>query len=440
MAHASALQPKRKRLLSCIARNTLRVIACVSIVSGAPRSAVASPRLWEPLIIPARDLPQLVGSPASHLEVIVLHAGRLEPIPFQVDEAPPANLPGWAPASIANISRAPRILDRDAELTVEIADFGERAARGNMVPRNALEIQISDPLGGPTKYAYIASIDSPQLSSTRYVDYEPSDDCVKSTQYRVGFQGNLPAAIAFQRHLHSAAPYALGDLNLRIRGRLLHIFPFQLSQRDLNSRILTWRTGPVRTVVWLRQSINLGFGIGSPAITWELLFYRDFIESPLLVKIPWVPRVIFDDIQIHADFALFDTPSVGPSKSLDSLVSIGAVEEEKSGQGDPSGRKVSWIALRAGGRTLLQTFVPSSGLSKLSFRPYLERSPGNAWRASLQDPRVGYSVNGLESVSKGTHRLDVVMAIVPEDYDHKLLLRELAVPPIIEIRPLPPNR
>jgi hypothetical protein len=200
-----------------------------SIWCPALRCCQSPPLGTEPLIIPARELPQLVGSPVAHLEVLVLHAGRLEPIPFQVDEAPPANLPGWAPESIANISRAPRILDRDVELTVEIADFGERATRGNMLPRNALDIQISDPLGGPTKYAYVASIDSPQLSSTRYVDYKPGDDCVESTQYRVGFQGNLPAALAFQRHLYSAVPYALGDLNLRIRGRLLRIFPFRLS-------------------------------------------------------------------------------------------------------------------------------------------------------------------------------------------------------------------
>ena len=49
--------------------------------------------------------------------------------------------------------------------------------------------------------------------------------------------------------------------------------------------------------------------------------------------------------------------------------------------------------------------------------------------ASLQGPRLGYSVNGLESVSKGMHRLDVVMAIVPEDYGQKLLLEETGHPP-----------
>ena len=59
--------------------------ACVS----SPALADSSGLNWRTIVLKGAAMPQLVGSPESHLEMLALHDGRLTPIPFQVDEVLP---------------------------------------------------------------------------------------------------------------------------------------------------------------------------------------------------------------------------------------------------------------------------------------------------------------------------------------------------------------
>src|SRR5690242_8025432 len=44
---------------------------------------------WRPIVLKGGALTQLLGRPESHFEVLALHDGRLEAIPFQIDAVQP---------------------------------------------------------------------------------------------------------------------------------------------------------------------------------------------------------------------------------------------------------------------------------------------------------------------------------------------------------------
>src|SRR5689334_11317694 len=46
--------------------------------------ANSSPRRWQPLILTGSQMPQLLGQPIDHLEVLSVQGGALKAIPFQV--------------------------------------------------------------------------------------------------------------------------------------------------------------------------------------------------------------------------------------------------------------------------------------------------------------------------------------------------------------------
>src|SRR5258708_35850006 len=95
-------------------RVAITSMACVA----SPALADSSAPNWRTIVLKGAAMPQLVGAPESHLEVLALHDGRLAPIPFQVDEVLPDGRYAL-PDGPEPLSRdSPGILDRDDEVTM----------------------------------------------------------------------------------------------------------------------------------------------------------------------------------------------------------------------------------------------------------------------------------------------------------------------------------
>ncbi|MFZ1119482.1 MAG: hypothetical protein WAN81_04545, partial [Candidatus Binataceae bacterium] len=116
------------------ARVLARTILVALALAMATTACVASPALadplksnWRTIVLKGAAMPQLVGNPESHLEMLALHDGRLAPIPFQVDEVLPDGRYALSdgPAPLADDS--PGILDRDDEIAMMLSDLGDRA-------------------------------------------------------------------------------------------------------------------------------------------------------------------------------------------------------------------------------------------------------------------------------------------------------------------------
>jgi hypothetical protein len=408
------------------------------LVFAIPTMCFASPRTWQPLIIKGSQLPQLIERPLNQFEVLAIREGKVAPIPFQIDQVNPDGnyaLPeGPAPSKPAH----PDVLDANDEIVMMIADLGERAKSARELPAGAFEIEMSDPLGGPTRYAYIATDAHPALSPLRYLDYDAATNSVDTDHYRFGYTNGVPSDYAPQSRKHEDGPNLLDRFKIRVRATVLSFFHFHVNEDKVDNRLLAWKAGPVRVVRLLTHSVRVVFGIRSPEVTNHDFFYRDCVENPFKVRFPWVPRVLFGDIQVRMDldFTGLDGYTISWSRMSGAPIKIGDPALRKISPSDAP--QVEWIALRGGGRTILQTIAPTSDLRLLDRRLYYNDNPASPdapERVRGEHPGIGYTMTGWENLAAGSHTLVSMLIDAPENYNADVLLGEYRSPPSVRILP-----
>jgi hypothetical protein len=415
------------------------LLLAIAIAAACPFAADASPRQWQPLIIKGAEVPALLGSRIDRLELLALANGALAPIPFQVDQRLPDGryaLP-MGPHPIA--APHPGILEPDDEIVMMVVDLGTSARGVSGMPAGAQEIALTDPLGGAARYAYLASVDFPRLSLRNYIDYDQPRGVIESDQYRVGFTRELPTDFALQDRKREQRPDLIDRIKVRIRARVLSTFNFRVNEDDVDNRLLAWRDGPVRIVRALSHSVRLVLGIRSPAVTSADFFYRDYVDNPFQVQFPWVPRVLFGDVhaRIDLDFLGLEGETLMWSAMSGKGLAIGDAAGERALMAQRPPPKISWIAFRGQGHTVIQMIAPAPDLSALEMRLYFHDDPATPdppERVRGEHPGIGYEITGWEDLARGRHDIDSMLIVAPGDYDPEVLLKELSTPLRVIVR------
>jgi hypothetical protein len=426
------------------ARKTISFSIAVLVFAGAellatPRPAFASPRTWQPLIVKGAQVSQLCKRPISQLEVFAMRGASIEPIPFQVDQVNPDVSYALSEGPEPKASVHPGVLDTRDEIAMMIADLGERATPNASIPPGALEIEMTDPLGGHNLYAYIAIDPHPRLSTTRYVDYDASKNSIETDHYRFGFTRNLPTDYAPQSRKHEDGPDLIDRFKIRVTTTVLRFFHFNVNEDDVDNQLIAWKVGPVRVIRRLTHSVRVVLGIRSPEVTSHDYFYRDCVENPFKIRFPWVPRVLFGDIKVRMDldFTRLDGYAISWSGMNGPQLAIGDPKLQQMFKTDPP--RVEWIALRGGGRVIIQTIAPTSDLQLLDRRLYFNddpSAPDPPESVRGEHPGIGYSMTGWENLPSGTHQLVSMLIGAREDYDADILLKEYRTPPKVIVRPV----
>jgi hypothetical protein len=426
---------------ACATYRTLIIFAVV-VFFAAPTVSFASPRTWQPLIIKGSEAPQLLKRPINQFEVLAMREGKLAPIPFQIDQINPDGgyvLPD-GPAPIA--STHPGVLDAKDEIVLMIADLGERAKPYAALPTGALEVAMEDPLGGAVRYAYLATEAHPAVSPLHYVDYDAATNTVETDRYRFGYTRGVPSDYAPQSRKHENGPNLLDRFKIRVRATVLKLFHFNVNEDKVDNRLLAWKVGPVRVVRLLTHSVRVVFGIRSPEVSNYDFFYRDCVENPFKVRFPWVPRLLFGDIQVRMDldFTGLDGYAISWPRMSGGALKIGDPKLLKTSLSDPP--RVEWIALRGGGRMIIQAIAPTSDLQLLDRRLYFNDDPNTPdapERVRGEHPGIGYVMTGWENLASGSHTLVSMLIGAPENYDADILLKEYQTPPSVTVRALSPR-
>ena len=400
-------------------------------------SAAASPRTWQPLIIKGSQLPQLCNRPLSQFEVFAMRDGKLAPIPFQIDQmnSDGSYVLSEGPEPVA--SSHPDILDARDEIVMMIADLGERAKPNFRLPSGAFEVEMNDPLGGQPRFAYIATDAHPVRSPLHYVDYDAAKNTVETDRYRFGYTHGVPTDYAPQSRAHENGPNLLDRFKIRVRATVLKLFHFDVNEDKVDNRLLAWKAGPIRVVRLLTHSVRVVFGIRSPEVTNYDFFYRDCVENPFKVRFPWVPRLLFGDIMVRMDldFVGLDRYAISWSRMNTGAFRLGDPQLMKIVKSDPP--QVEWIALRGGGRMLIQTIAPTSDLQVLDRRLYYNDDPNTPdppERVRGEHPGIGYTMTGWENLASGSHMLTSMLIGATENYDADILLKEYQAPARVTIR------
>jgi len=422
----------------------LRQSRCLAVVAAvfaifavcAPRVG-ASPRDWQPLIVKGSQVPGLSGAPLNRIEVLAIHHGNVEPIPFQIDEV--ASDGSYVLTEGPQAATINHIFGTYDEIAMMVSDLGERAASGTEVPRDAIEIEINDPLGGPNRYAYLASVAQPHWSDRRYVSFDPGSDTVETDHYRVGLTNGLPTDFATQSRIGEHVPNLIDRMKVRLSTLVIHLVRFSFSEDDIHSKTLAWKAGPVRVIRRLSHSVNLVMGLHSPVFERNDFFYRDHLENPFKMHLSWAPRIFFSDIRVRIDLDFKDldgyellwsqmaTPplKIGDKSMEQRLAALGPVP-------------ISWLAIRGKGRTTVQTLAPTPDLQLLDRRLYFNDAPNvpdPPEHTPGEHPGIGYTITGWERLESGLHTFDSLLITTQADYSPDVLLEELHTPLAVTVRP-----
>jgi hypothetical protein len=434
------------------ARRVLALAILVALaLATASMACVASPALadssapnWRTIVLKGAAMPQLVGSLKSHLEVLAQHDGRLAPIPFQVDEVLPDGryaLPdGPEPLS----SDSPGILDRDDEIAMMLSDFGDRASSPpRELPPDALEIETVDAASGAHRYAYIAAVPSPHLSPASYVSYDPARSTIEGGSYRMTFRGDFPIGLALKDGRGKLSPSLIEGSQVQVTARVLRLFRLRFSANGVTNRVLAWHSGPIRLIRRVSHSVKLIFGVKSPPVLSEESFYRDRAEDSFTARVLWLPRLFFSDVRVRTslDFVGLDGFALSWTgmgwQPLEPGTRSALAAEVSS---DPP--EIKWLAIKGGGKVVMQTFAPSPDFATLQRRLYY--CDGAAADASRQAPsdcdgaalQIGYLMTGWENLAPGVHRVNSILMVLPARAEPDVVARELEIAPVVSVRPM----
>jgi hypothetical protein len=408
--------------------------------------ASSNSSIWRAITIKGAAMPQLVGRSESHLQVLALHDGHLTPIPFQVDEVLPDGRYALADGPEPLADDSPGILDRDDEIAMMLSDLGDRAPpQAPELPSDALEIETLDSASGARRYAYVAAVASPRLSSVSYVSYDSADSRIEGSSYRMTFRGDFPIGLALKDRGGNLSPSLIEGSEVRMTARVLMFLNLRLNANGVSNRTLAWHRGPVRLIRRVSHSVKLVFGIESPRVLSEESFYREYAEDSFVARVLWLPRLFFGDVRVRTwlDFAGLNGFALSWSGMELQPFEPGAASAAALTEILRDPPEVKWLALRGGGKVVLQTLTPSPDLATLRRRLYycdgtaaantsLRRSSDCAGTA-LQ---IGYLMTGWENLAAGTHRLDSILMVLPDDADADAVARELATSPTVNARPM----
>ena len=421
--------------------------AIASAAHAAPFTpAVSEPSAWRPIVLKGAAIPRLLGSAENHLEVLASHDGHLAPIPFQVDEVLPNGRYALPDGPEPLTGDRPGILDRNDEIAMMLSDLGDRAAPASReLPSDAFEIETLDPATGDRRYAYIAAVPTPHLSPLFYVGYDPAHSSITGGSYRMTFRGDFPIGLELADGRGNFSPSIIDGSQVRLTARVLKLFKLRLDAGGVANHVLAWHGGPIRVIRRVSHSVKLVFGIESPRVLSEETFYREYAEDSFTARVLWVPRLLFGDVRVRILFdftGLRGFTLLWPNMELKPFdPAVGSATAAAEILRDPP--EVKWLALKGGGKIVMQSFTPSPDLTTLRRRLYYcgGAAASYAARPASSDCaggalQIGYLVTGWENLAAGTHRVDSVLMVLPDSAEPDAAARELAVPPAVSVRAL----
>ncbi len=407
------------------------MLACA--VVAAPARAVASARVWEPLVVKGALLQPLLGKAEAHLEVLAVHNRHLVPIPFQVDERLPDGhyALGHGPHPVA--SDHPGRLGAYDEMALMVSDLGNRADASDGLPKGALEMDVADPLGGRDRYAYIAAVARPVRSPVSYVSYDPVTERIETDNYRLGLTHEFPTDFALQTAMGQHHRNLIRGFQMETRARVFMLVPMHLTEADVSNQVLAYKTGPIRIIREQSHRVRLILKLHSPRVTSYEFLSRDEIDTPFTIYLPWMPNLIFHGIHVRTDMAFrrLSGEQVTWSAPSGGIVRAGTQAAQSALEPALSAAPVKWTAFRAQDFLVMQTFAPTPDLKRLDFRLY--------YRNAAEELRIGYRIGGWGALASGHHTLDPVVLIAPASYSGQTLSRELEVPPLVRVAPFNPK-
>ena len=295
--------------------------------AGSAPSAGPFTRHADPIVLKGEEVPDFAGVTERDIRVYAARGGKLQPIPCQMDERNQ-----WGEFVVTKGKRVVADedgggLDENDEIVFLTRDLGERADKAQVPggPRKVYEVEVTDPLTSARSYAYVATYagNAPAPSTADYVQYiEQGEGLARGINYELGFL-KVTSGMDFN---HVAILEAAGGdgknhmdkLKVRVMQNLRRGFtvgiPTRLDRTEKNFlvKVYGYKDGPVRVVRVMKVNLQLIWKLPAPGATVNMVFYPEWMESPVPMNLPFKPTWAFSKIEVDIsnDFAFKPTDGV----------------------------------------------------------------------------------------------------------------------------------
>ena len=272
-------------------------------------------RLFDHVIVKGDTLKGHLNKPIPLMRLYAFKEGKMEPIPFQIDEITEEGdwvLPEKSPyldkenskKSVLLKEDPHEVMDENDELAFMISDIGDRAAPSAWPVGwiYADELILTDPLTQDKGWVYLFSFaEPPERSPVDYVTYDlPPDrkDRLYTDNYTLGFSHIVPITQDYLDYRDGIN--ILDRMKMRTYFRFFCFVKFDRNENDMQSMVWQYKDGPVRAVRMVRSSVRLIRNLQSPKINSETRYYRNATLLPIRIKIPRMAAGVVNEAFIDA--------------------------------------------------------------------------------------------------------------------------------------------
>ncbi|MDY6822525.1 MAG: hypothetical protein SWH68_01810 [Thermodesulfobacteriota bacterium] len=257
-------------------------------------------------VIATGDQTDLCSAPISNYRLYAIKDGRMQPIPFQIDERHQNGEFVLTGGENPTTDEDEGIFDKNDELVFMARDTGDKLAAQDMLPDNieaVAELEISDPVTGDTAWAYLISFNFPQEPlETDYVSYKPTHQTISTPYYAAGFNPDHPAApsdYSFMKALNGSGEDFLDRAKIRVAMRSMGI-TLHRNEEDIKVKEIGYIDGPVRVVVYNQTTTPLFLGIPASSTKQYTYYYPMNADFGFAVSFPLKPGMF--RVEIIDDF------------------------------------------------------------------------------------------------------------------------------------------
>ncbi len=219
--------------------------------------------------------------------------GKVQPIPFQVDEIDPDG--EWVlPELPPDLKRKVKVdkdddeghFDENDELVFMISDSGGRIEEADY-PEGAEavdEIMLRDPVDEGKSWVYLCHFTTnPPLSDKDYVQYNCNTKRVLTQGFELGFSSIVP--VSWDHLSFRDKPNMLDRMKIRLQVKVMGI-DFHRDETDFKSTLSSYKDGQVRVIRRVRQAVKINKVLKSPSAASETIYFKNSVLMPYRVKVP----------------------------------------------------------------------------------------------------------------------------------------------------------
>lgn len=254
-------------------------------------------RKLDHVVMTGAQLPNALASKIDKLRLLAVKDGKLEVIPFQIDERTPSGTYAFDKGGDTKKDTDQRTFDTNDELVFMARDSGDRAPKALTKDLKKFhEIQLESPKRKRKAWVYLAAYgddEPPPLSDVDYVKIT-YDKNGRLTYYGKDFitsnersDGNAvrTSSVRYRRDDKSLTANIVDTTKTRVK---IHYFAAAIARNGTEMRVTVgaWIDGPIRVVALNVVEVYLiwGFWVSAPN---SLIYFYDYgSEMPTSVDIP----------------------------------------------------------------------------------------------------------------------------------------------------------